>query len=107
MNFLKFLKGGFERCYSFVYGIKKADYEQVAFDLVLKDFGIHNYNIVKISSILPKGFRYRERISKLPEEGNILYMAYIWRFFSEENFRRFVDMIKLIVPYLSKETFYE
>ena len=33
--------------------------------------------------------------------------SYIWRFFSEENFRRFVNMIKLIIPYLSKETFYE
>ena len=77
--------------WSFVYGKAEADYEQVAFDLILSNFNLQNYNIVKVSSILPKGFVYKEVIEDLPEEGEVLYMAYIWRFFQKEDLYKNFD----------------
>jgi pyruvoyl-dependent arginine decarboxylase len=103
MSLYKDLKG----YWTFIYGKIEAEYEQVAFDLILKDFGIENYNIVKISSILPKGFKYTNTIKGLPEEGEILYMAYVYKFFTKEevikNFDKKFSIGVLVVEPENKE----
>jgi len=80
-----------EGYYTLIGAKVKAELEQVAFDLALNEFNLHNYNIVKVSSILPKGFRYSERLEKLPEEGEVLYMAYIWHYFRKEDILKHFD----------------
>lgn len=71
--------------YSIVGTVVTEDFEMPAFDLALKRFNLHNYNIVKVSSILPKGFKYVKKPVNLPEEGEVLYMAYLWRFFTKKD----------------------
>lgn len=50
------------------------EYPLIAFDNALKDAGISDYNLVKVSSILPAGVKKREKID-IPK-GSILFIAY-------------------------------
>lgn len=62
------------RNYKIVAGTGSDKYELVAFDKALINAGVSNYNLVKVSSILPVNCRYKEKID-IPE-GSILYAAY-------------------------------
>jgi arginine decarboxylase len=55
-------------------GNGKGQSELTSFDDALKNSGIANYNIVKVSSILPKNAMKREKVEI--EEGNVLYTAF-------------------------------
>lgn len=55
-------------------GCGNGETELTSFDSGLLHSGIANYNLVKVSSILPAGAVQREKVS-LPE-GSILYTAY-------------------------------
>ncbi len=63
MNHFKFFKG---------YGCD--DFELVAFDKALQDAGIGDYNIVKVSSILPPNCAESKLINLAT--GSVLYTAY-------------------------------
>lgn len=55
---------------------KGKDFEEISsFDSALINAGIGNYNLVKISSILPAGCKRTENIAEA--DGTILYTAYI------------------------------
>lgn len=60
--------------YKIVKGIGKSIYPLVAFDSALQNAGIGDYNLVKVSSILPATCQYTEDID-MPK-GSILYAAY-------------------------------
>ena len=60
--------------YSIVSGLGESGHELVAFDQALLDAGIGDYNLVKVSSIIPPNCVFRESID-LPK-GSILYVAY-------------------------------
>jgi arginine decarboxylase len=60
--------------YKIVSGIGKSQYPLVAFDNALCSAGIGDYNLVKVSSILPANCIYAENIPV--EKGSILYAAY-------------------------------
>lgn len=62
------------RYYTIVSGIGKGQYELTAFDHALHVAGIGDYNLVKISSILPAECCYVNAID-LPK-GSIVYTAY-------------------------------
>ena len=55
-------------------GTAAAKQKLVAFDKALIDAGISNYNLLRVSSILPIGCTQAERIDKL--EGSTLLVAY-------------------------------
>lgn len=60
--------------YSLVSGVGKSKHKLSAFDDALRKAGIGDYNLVKVSSILPSGCRY---CSKIPEgDGRMLLAAY-------------------------------
>lgn len=61
--------------YCLVSGIGKDVYEISSFDSALLDAGIGNYNLVKISSILPPESHSVDTIRAT--DGSILYTAYI------------------------------
>lgn len=60
--------------YTIVSGVGFADEPLVAFDNALQAAGIGDYNLVKVSSILPPACRCREEVD-LPK-GSILFTAY-------------------------------
>ena len=60
--------------YSVVSGQGTSNYALVAFDNALRQAGIGDYNLVKVSSILPPGCIYKEHINL--EKGSIMYAAY-------------------------------
>ena len=62
------------RHFKVVSGIGKSQYPLVAFDNALLNAGIGDYNLVKVSSILPADCEYTEKISL--DNGSILYAAY-------------------------------
>lgn len=55
-------------------GIGKSKYELVAFDSALIHAQIANYNLLRVSSILPIGAKYEEELDK--KEGSALLVAY-------------------------------
>lgn len=60
--------------YSLVSGVGKSKHKLSAFDDALRKAGIGDYNLVKVSSILPSGCRY---CSEIPEgDGRMLLAAY-------------------------------
>ena len=59
--------------YKIVSGSGKSKFPLVAFDKALLDAGIGNFNLVKVSSILPAHCMYSEEITLTP--GSILYAA--------------------------------
>lgn len=61
--------------YSIVSGLGESGFELVAFDKALLNAGIGDYNLVKVSSIIPPNCVFRESID-LPK-GSILYGAYV------------------------------
>lgn len=61
--------------YCLVCGKGKDNYDIGSFDSALIDAGVGNYNLVKISSILPPGCQYVDHINATP--GSVLYTAYI------------------------------
>ena len=63
--------------YKIVKGVGKSPYPLVAFDLALQNAGIGDYNLVKVSSILPANCQYTRDID-MPK-GSILYAAYATR----------------------------
>lgn len=63
-----------ERKYKISCGIGKANYVLSAFDAALRDAGCANYNLLKLSSILPAGFSQVSKIDLL--EGSVLPTAY-------------------------------
>lgn len=60
--------------YSLVSGVGKSKYKLSAFDDALIEAGIGDYNLVKVSSILPSGCRYCSEIPK--GDGRMLLAAY-------------------------------
>lgn len=62
------------RHYMIVSGRGCSTYPLVAFDNALIDAGIGDYNLVKVSSILPIGCQYENCINI--EKGSIVYAAY-------------------------------
>ena len=60
--------------YKIVSGSGKSKLPLVAFDKALIDAGIGNFNLVKVSSILPAHCMYSEEITLTP--GSIIYAAY-------------------------------
>jgi arginine decarboxylase len=57
-----------------VSGVGRSRYPLVAFDNALRYAGIGDFNLVKVSSILPAGCSYSEQIPM--DNGSILYAAY-------------------------------
>lgn len=62
------------RHFKMVSGIGKSLFPLAAFDNALRNAGIGDYNLVKVSSILPANCAYTENI--LLDNGSILYAAY-------------------------------
>lgn len=60
--------------FKIVKGVGKSIYPLVAFDSALRDAGIGDYNLVKVSSILPADCKYTDDIEMT--KGSILYAAY-------------------------------
>lgn len=60
--------------YKIVSGVGLGKYELIAFDAALQNAGIGNFNLVKVSSVLPPKAMYCEDIPK--EYGSIMYTAY-------------------------------
>jgi arginine decarboxylase len=62
------------RFYTIVSGVGKAEYKLLAFDKALKNAGIGDYNIVKVTSILPPNCVHQSSITL--QKGSIIYVAY-------------------------------
>lgn len=60
--------------YTLVSGIGKGQYQLEAFDNALIKAGIADYNLVKVSSILPSDCKYNDTVPL--GKGNIIYAAY-------------------------------
>lgn len=60
--------------YTIVSGKGFSKYKLVAFDNALLEAGIGDYNLVKVSSILPAGCQYEKNIDI--EKGSVVYAAY-------------------------------
>ena len=60
--------------YTVVSGLGNSEYELVAFDKALLDAGIGDYNLVKVSSIIPASCSFREEIDL--KKGSIIFAAY-------------------------------
>lgn len=60
--------------YTIVSGKGSSKHALVAFDNALLDAGIGDYNLVKVSSIIPSGCIFRDTVNI--EKGSILYTAY-------------------------------
>ena len=60
--------------YTIVSGQGRSKYELVAFDKALLDAGIGDYNLVKVSSIMPASCTFREEIDL--EKGSVIFVAY-------------------------------
>jgi len=60
--------------YTIVSGIGRSKYPLVAFDAALQDAGIGDYNLVKVSSIMPANCEYRDKIEI--ENGSIIFTAF-------------------------------
>jgi len=60
--------------FTIVSGSGQSQYPLVAFDNALRDAGIGDFNLVKVSSILPAHCVYKESISA--ENGSIIFTAY-------------------------------
>lgn len=60
--------------YTIVSGKGFSQYKLVAFDNALLSAGIGDYNLVKVSSILPVGCQFEENIDI--EKGSVIYAAY-------------------------------
>ena len=52
----------------------ESEYKLVAFDKALLNAGIGDYNLVKVSSIIPSGCIFRDTVDI--EKGSVLYTAY-------------------------------
>lgn len=63
-----------KRYYKITSGAGASNYELVAFDSALQDAGIADYNLIKISSILPAGAHVEPEIGA--EKGSIIPTAY-------------------------------
>ncbi len=63
-------------------GVGRGPYELVAFDRALRDAGVADYNLLKISSILPPGAEPAPEVDLPP--GSLLPIAYGEYFSSEE-----------------------
>lgn len=68
------MKGQLPESYMMVSGIGKGKYPLLAFDNALQDAGIMDYNLVKISSVLPVGCQEKSNIDI--QYGSIIYTAY-------------------------------
>jgi len=64
------------RNYTVVWGIGKHEDELVAFDYALKNAGIHKFNLVPVSSIIPTEaeFRPKSELKEIPE-GTIMHVV--------------------------------
>ena len=60
--------------YTLVSGTGENRHTLVAFDMALHEAGIADYNLVKVSSILPPKCEYREIVDI--EKGSIIFVAY-------------------------------
>lgn len=60
--------------YTIVSGRGESKYRLIAFDKALIDAGIGDYNLVKVSSIIPAGCTFQDTINIA--KGSILYAAY-------------------------------
>lgn len=60
--------------YTIVSGEGQGKYPLLAFDNALCNAGVGDYNLVKVSSILPAGCQYKDKIDI--EKGSIVYAAY-------------------------------
>lgn len=60
--------------YKIVSGSGESKFPLAAFDKALRDAGIGDFNLVKVSSILPAHCMYSEEITLTP--GSIIYVAY-------------------------------
>lgn len=68
--------------FKIVKGVGKSEYPLVAFDFALQDAGIGDYNLVRVSSILPANCEYTSDID-IPK-GSIIYAAYATTTISQE-----------------------
>lgn len=68
------MKVNFPQYYTVVSGIGEGKYPILAFDSALRDAGIGDFNLVKVSSILPPGCQAKDYIEV--EHGSIVYAAY-------------------------------
>lgn len=60
--------------YMVVSGMGEGKYPLLAFDNALRDAGIGDFNLVKVSSILPPGCQEKDHIDI--EHGSVIYAAY-------------------------------
>ena len=60
--------------FTIVSGVGQSQYPLVAFDNAVRDAGIGDLNLVKVSSVLPAHCVYKENISV--KNGSIIYTAY-------------------------------
>lgn len=67
--------------YKLVSGCGESEIELVSFDNALMNAGIGDYNLVKISSIIPPSCEYREKIDLT--KGSILFAAYARKYINE------------------------
>jgi arginine decarboxylase len=65
---------GLPKHYTVVSGTGQSSFALVAFDNALRQAGIGDYNLVKVSSILPPNCEYKESVDA--EKGSIVYVAY-------------------------------
>ena len=61
--------------YTVVSGLGNSEYELVAFDKALLNAGIGDYNLVKVSSIIPASCSFRKEIDLA--KGSIVFAAYV------------------------------
>lgn len=62
------------RFYSIASGTGESEFALLSFDNALRQAGIGDFNIIKVSSILPPNCKFQESISV--SQGSILYAAY-------------------------------
>lgn len=68
--------------YTLVSGIGKDEFQLVSFDNALFDAGVYNYNLVKVSSILPSECVYSPAVTAKP--GSIVFAAYSTKSLNEQ-----------------------
>lgn len=60
--------------YTIVSGRGESEHKLVAFDKALLDAGVGDYNLLKVSSIIPSGCKFQETVNIT--KGSVLYTAY-------------------------------
>ena len=88
------------RNYKIVSGVGKSQFPLVAFDNALRDAGIGDYNLVKVSSVLPANCVYREIIPE--KKGSIIYAAY--SVLTLENGEAGMTAVAVAVPTITQES---